>query len=53
MLIVTRAIGEKIIIGDDVIAVITGIEGSRVKIGIDAPKEIPVRLKKHSDTPKQ
>jgi carbon storage regulator len=42
MLILTRRIGEAIIIGDDVEINILDVKGSHVKIGIDAPKEISV-----------
>jgi carbon storage regulator len=42
MLILTRRIGEAIIIGDDVEINILEVKGNHVKIGIDAPKEISV-----------
>ena len=42
MLILTRRLGEKIIIGDNVKMVILGVKGNQVRIGIDAPKEISV-----------
>ncbi len=42
MLILTRRIGEKIIIGDDVIITIVGLKGSQVRIGTEAPPEVPV-----------
>ena len=42
MLILTRRIGEKIVIGDDVIISIVGIKGSQIRIGTEAPPEIPV-----------
>ena len=42
MLILTRRIGEKIIIGDDVIISIVGLKGSQIRIGTEAPPEIPV-----------
>jgi carbon storage regulator len=42
MLILTRRIGEKIRIGDEVALVVLGIKGRSVRIGITAPKSIPV-----------
>ena len=42
MLILTRKIGESIIIGDNVKVTILGVEGRQIRVGIDAPKEISV-----------
>ncbi len=42
MLILTRKIGERIIIGDDVWIEILDVKGLQVRIGIDAPKDMPV-----------
>ena len=42
ILILTRRVGEAIIIGDDVNICILGIRGNQARIGIDAPKDIPV-----------
>lgn len=42
MLILTRRIGEALIIGDDVIINVLGVKGNQVRIGIDAPKEVSV-----------
>lgn len=42
MLILTRRINEAIIIGDDVKLTILGVKGNQVRIGIDAPKDLPV-----------
>ena len=42
MLVLTRRIGEKIIIGDDVMITIVGLKGAQVRIGTEAPPEIPV-----------
>jgi carbon storage regulator len=42
MLILTRKIGETIIIGDNVKVTVLGVEGRQVRLGIDAPKEISV-----------
>ena len=42
MLILTRRIGESLMIGDDVNVTVLGIKGNQVRIGVDAPKEIAV-----------
>ncbi len=42
MLILTRRTGESLQIGDDIKATILGINGSQVKIGVEAPKNIDV-----------
>ena len=42
MLILTRRIGETIMIGDDVAITVLGIQGGQVRIGVDAPLEIKV-----------
>ena len=42
MLILTRRVGESIIIGEDIVVSVLGVKGNNVIIGIDAPKNIPV-----------
>lgn len=42
MLILTRRIGETLMIGDDVTVTILGVKGNQVRIGVNAPKEVPV-----------
>ncbi|PCJ31035.1 MAG: carbon storage regulator [Gammaproteobacteria bacterium] len=42
MLILTRRVGEALIIGDDVVINVLGVKGNQVRIGIDAPKEVSV-----------
>jgi len=42
MLIITRRPGEKIMIGDDVVVEVIEVSGSNVRIGIAAPKSVPV-----------
>ena len=42
VLILTRRIGEKLIIGDDVTVTVLGVKGHQVRIGIDAPRDVTV-----------
>ncbi len=42
MLILTRRVGESLMIGDDVNVTVLGIKGNQVRIGVDAPKEVAV-----------
>ena len=42
MLILTRRVGETLIIGDDVVVTVLGIKGNQVRIGINAPKTVSV-----------
>ena len=45
MLILTRRVGETVMIGDDVTVAIVGVRGNQVRIGINAPKQITVHRK--------
>jgi len=42
MLILTRRIGERILIGDDISITVLGVRGNQVRLGIDAPAEVAV-----------
>lgn len=42
MLILTRRTGETITIGNDVTVTVLGVKGNQVRIGINAPKNVPV-----------
>jgi carbon storage regulator len=42
MLILSRRIGETLIIGDDVTVTVLAIKGNQVRIGVNAPKDVSV-----------
>jgi len=42
MLILTRRVGETVMIGDDVTVTVLGVKGNQVRVGINAPKHIAV-----------
>lgn len=42
MLILTRKVGESLLIGDDISITILNIRGNQVKIGVNAPKDVSV-----------
>ena len=42
MLILTRKLGETLMVGDEVTVSVLGIKGNQVRIGINAPKEVSV-----------
>lgn len=42
MLILTRRVGETLVIGDDVTVTVLGVKGNQVRIGVEAPKHISV-----------
>lgn len=42
MLVLSRKVGEKIIIGGNIVITLVDIDRGKVRIGIEAPKEVPV-----------
>ena len=42
MLILTRRVGETVMIGDDITVTILGVKGNQVRVGINAPREVSV-----------
>ena len=56
MLILTRRVGETVMIGNDVTVTVLGVKGNQVRIGVNAPKDIAVhreeiyeRIKREED----
>lgn len=42
MLVLTRNVGSKLKIGDDITVVILGVKGNQVRVGVEAPKSVEV-----------
>ncbi|WP_354623293.1 carbon storage regulator CsrA [Psychromonas sp. MME2] len=42
MLILTRRVGETLMIGDNVTVTVLGVKGNQVRVGVNAPKEVSV-----------
>lgn len=42
MLILTRRVGETLIIGDDVTVTVLGVKGNQVRLGVNAPRDVSV-----------
>jgi carbon storage regulator len=58
MLILTRRVGETVMIGEEVSVTVLGVKGNQVRVGINAPKNVAVhreeifeRIKSESDGP--
>ena len=43
MLVLGRKVGERLILGHDIEVIVLGTNGNQVKLGIEAPMEVPIR----------
>lgn len=53
MLVLSRKIGERIVIGDNITLIVAGIQGDRVRIGVEAPKEVSIHRQEVADAIKR
>ena len=49
MLVLTRKKGEKLMVGDNIVITVVDVEGDRVRIGVDAPRDVSVHRKEVYD----
>jgi carbon storage regulator len=42
MLILTRRVGESLMVGDEITVTVLGVKGNQVRIGVNAPREVSV-----------
>jgi len=42
MLILTRRVGESLMVGDEITVTVLGVKGNQVRIGVSAPKDVAV-----------
>ena len=49
MLVLSRKIGEKIVIGDEIIVTVLSVHGERVKLGLVGPAEVPIHRQEVHD----
>lgn len=53
MLILTRRVGETLMIGDEVTVTVLGVKGNQVRIGVNAPRDVAVHREEIYDRIKQ
>lgn len=49
MLVLTRKIGEQIMLGDSITVTVVDIQGDKIRLGVEAPKEMPVHRREVFD----
>ena len=53
MLILTRRVGETLMVGDNITVTVLGVKGNQVRIGVNAPKDVAVHREEIYDRIKQ
>jgi carbon storage regulator len=53
MLILTRRLGEALMVGNEIKVTVLGVKGNHVQIGVDAPKDVVVHREEVYDTVQQ
>ena len=48
MLLLTRSVGDKLRIGEDVTVTVLGMKGNQIRIGIDAPRDVQIQREERS-----
>jgi len=49
MLVLSRKKGERIVIGDNIVVTVTDVRDGKVRLGVEAPREVPVHRKELYD----
>lgn len=42
MLVLSRKVGEKLVVGENIVLTVVEIRGGKIKLGVDAPPDVPV-----------
>ncbi len=50
MLVLSRQQGQKIVIGDNIVLTVVALKGNRVRLGVEAPKEVTVNREEVQNT---
>ena len=53
MLVLTRTVGTSVVIGDDITVTVLRIDGHQVRLGFEAPREVPLYRRELLDAPRR